>query len=137
MATVSSCMSRRGVQQQLDAVLPWESDLAGTAWTLTGLYDLDTAKFAGASISFDDTGCRVWGNGGCNTFSGYYLLRENNDILLATLVFTRKMCLNDNAEAQFAKALNYTETYSINGDTLKFYDIDKIPIATFQKIKRF
>lgn len=61
---------------------------------------------------------RVIGHGGCNAFSGTYELQAGNRIKFLELTSTEMFCNEVNFESDFFVALQTTDNYTINGDTL-------------------
>ncbi|MCU0360916.1 MAG: copper resistance protein NlpE N-terminal domain-containing protein [Bacteroidia bacterium] len=61
---------------------------------------------------------RVIGHGGCNAFSGNYELLKGNRIKFLELTSTEMFCNDVNYESDFFIALQTTDNYTINGDTL-------------------
>jgi heat shock protein HslJ len=60
---------------------------------------------------------RVEGNGGCNAFSGTYVLK-NNEISFGPLVSTKVFCPALQYENDFFKALSTANHYYLKNDTL-------------------
>lgn len=74
---------------------------------------------------------QLTGNAGCNSLSGYYILRSGNRIEIPPFVKTLKMCLNMEIENQLSKAIGMTDSYSITQDTLSLNRARMAPLAKF------
>jgi heat shock protein HslJ len=73
---------------------------------------------------------RVEGNGGCNAFSGTYILK-NNEISFGPLVSTKMFCPGIEYENDFFKALSTANHYYIKDDTLSLTGGKVLRVAKF------
>ncbi|NDV46795.1 META domain-containing protein [Paludibacter sp. 221] len=74
---------------------------------------------------------RVNGNGGCNSFFGTYVIKNGNRISFSQMGSTMMACLNMETESQFMRALEMTDNYTVNGDTLSLNRARMAPLARF------
>src|SRR6185437_7622527 len=73
---------------------------------------------------------RVEGNGGCNAFSGTYVLK-NNEISFGPLVSTKVFCPALQYENDFFKALSTANHYYLKNDTLSLTKGKIMRVAKF------
>jgi heat shock protein HslJ len=73
---------------------------------------------------------RVEGNGGCNAFSGTYVLK-NNEISFGPLISTKMFCPGIEFENEYFKALSTANHYYIKNDTLSFTQGKILRVAKF------
>ncbi len=85
-------------------------------------------------ILFRLKGSRVTGNGGCNSFSGTYELKNNNRITLSKLITTLMACPDMDSESMFLKALQMADTYDVRGDTLILNKARMASLARFRAV---
>lgn len=88
----------------------------GGEWTLKTLNGEDVSEgFKGAtpSIQFNLTDRQVSGSGGCNRYTGGFIL-DKGKFSAPNLASTMMMCVAQNKEDQFLKALSTPSTLSIN-----------------------
>ncbi len=85
-------------------------------------------------VMFKLKGSRVTGNGGCNSFSGTYELKNNNRITLSKLISTLMACPDMDTESLFLKALQMADTYDVRGDTLILIKARMAPLARFRAV---
>ena len=120
-------MPHRAMAQQAN------ENLAGTTWRLTSLTMADTTvqpddreKY---TLSFDKNGMVVI-RADCNSGRGRYM-DPSGDLAINKIVLTRMHCPPGSVADKFARALGFTESYTINdgnlllgisstGDTLRF-----------------
>jgi heat shock protein HslJ len=86
-----------------------------------------------AFISFKQDGT-VNGNFSCNTFNGTYTLQEGNRIRFSKMAATQKMCLDMTVETDFAKVLETTDSYNMDGDNLILNRARMAPLARFEAV---
>lgn len=95
--------------------------LAGKEWKLLELNGKpvvpDTTFPKYPHIRFE-TGNRISGNLGCNSFGGNYRTGENNGIELQDISATMMACPNLQVEQAFLDALKSAKAFRINNDTL-------------------
>jgi len=73
---------------------------------------------------------RIEGNGGCNAFSGTYVLK-NNEISFGPLVSTKVFCPALQYENEFFKALSTANHYYLKSDTLSLTKGKIMRVAKF------
>ena len=71
----------------------------------------------------------VSGTGGCNLLSGTYTLKSNRRINFSQMASTQMACENMETDAALAKALQNTDNYTINRDTLSLKKGNEKPLA--------
>lgn len=72
---------------------------------------------------------RAIGSGGCNRFSGGYLLEANGRLSFTQMVSTRMACPDMWVEGGFMKALQNTDSYYLRNDTLQLIRARMAPLA--------
>ncbi|GAB6011691.1 META domain-containing protein [Viscerimonas tarda] len=91
-------------------------------WTLKTFNGKDVAEsFKGGipTLEFNITEKRISGSGGCNNYSGVFILTEN-EFSAPNVVSTQKMCFAQNQESAFYQLLAEVSTLSLNGENLIF-----------------
>ena len=93
------------------------ADLKGSAWNFAG-----EPGQGGRSISFDGSG-RVTGYGGCNTFSGSYVLKGKT-LRISQLVGTQRACAGDGMakEEEFFAILGKISGFESDATSLRLLD---------------
>lgn len=106
-------------------------------WVLKSLKGQDASTaFTGSlpHIEFDFEKNMVYGNGGCNTFTGQFTLTEQNVFTAPNLASTMMACLPDNKEPEFMAALNSSElTLSIDENNLLNFTHNDEVLLQFEK----
>lgn len=74
------------------------------------------------------------GHGGCNTFSGKYMLKGPVNISFREIISTEMACPNMNNEAAFLQVLQQTDNYSMIGDTLFLHKARMAPLARLEAV---
>ncbi len=104
-------------------------------WKLVTLYGSTISPETGDRkehhIMLKAAGNRLTGSSGCNSFSGDYILTNENGITVTKLIATKTACPTMDSEALFMKALEFADGYIINGDTLQIQKAKMTPIAKF------
>lgn len=77
----------------------------------------------------------VSGNGGCNGFSGNYMIQEGMRIKFSDLISTMMYCEDAKFESDFMKALETADNYSVNGDMLSLNKARMAPLARFVHVE--
>ena len=77
---------------------------------------------------------QVIGNGGCNSLNGTYSLSEGSHIKFSRMVSTRMACPGMETEQQLLNALESTENYFINSDTLLLHKAKMSTMAKFASV---
>lgn len=103
--------------------------------SLTGYWALESLDgqkasevFKGSipSVSFDIENNTIFGNAGCNSYNGAFTLTESNEFSAPNLAATMMMCLDENKEPEFLKALGEKSVISVSNNNLIFKSGDKI-----------
>lgn len=76
-------------------------------------------------------GSRVEASGGCNGMGGTFELKEPNRVKFSQLVGTMMACENMEVENDLRQALESTDSYHVNGDTLQLFRARMAPLARF------
>ncbi len=63
-------------------------------------------------------GNRLTGSGGCNSFSGSYVLEGDKQITFSQIASTKMECTNMEIEPEFLRVLTIVDEYKISNDTL-------------------
>lgn len=116
MLTVAGCAGAPGANTP-DSPAP----LVGTTW-LAQTINGQQASLAPASQVTFDTGSKITGNGGCNTFFGT-IGYSGDQLAVGPLATTRKMCPPEvmNQEAQFIRGLETAQRYEMSQWLLTLY----------------
>ncbi|MCG2460156.1 copper resistance protein NlpE N-terminal domain-containing protein [Flavobacteriaceae bacterium F89] len=105
--------------------------ITGTRWKLTELRG-QKVNHSSAFIVFSTENNRVYGNSGCNNFSGSFELKKGNQIGLSQLASTRMACPDMDSEQAFLSAMGMVDNYSISGGTLLMNKARMAPLARFE-----
>jgi heat shock protein HslJ len=111
-----------------------DTNLTDKRWKLTEIKGNPVAETEGtkpAHITFNSKDARVFGNSGCNSFSGTYLLKRVNRLIFSEMVFTEMMCNNMDIENKLNEVFRTVESYTITGNTLILNGTETIPLARF------
>jgi heat shock protein HslJ len=103
-------------------------------WKLTEIMGNPVVGTEGAKpayITFNSEDNRIYGNSGCNSFSGSYHLKQRNKLVFSALVSTRMMCINMDIENKLNEIFRTIDNYTISGDTLSLNGTSAIPLARF------
>lgn len=110
-----------------------KTPLEETHWTLVELMGKpvsDTPERKEMYLILHKDQNRVEGNGGCNAFSGTYILK-NNEISFGPVVSTKVFCPALQYENEFFKALSTANHYYLKNDTLSLTDGKILRVAKF------
>ena len=77
---------------------------------------------------------RVVGHGGCNSTNGSYVIENGNRIKFSQMISTMMACMDMETEANFLRALNTADNYTINNDTLSLNRARMAPLARFAAV---
>lgn len=77
---------------------------------------------------------RVFGNGGCNAFQGFYELSEGNKIKFTKIATTKMFCDYMETEQALLQVLENAENYSVKNDTVTLNNAAVISLAKFQLV---
>ncbi len=112
-----------------------QTGLLETRWNLVSLKGTPVPASKNAPyLMLQANGQRMAGSGGCNSFSGTYLLDQDN-LTFPPLMSTKMMCPDISTEQSFLEALRTTAGYSIGGDTLQLTDSRDAILATLLRIQ--
>ena len=110
-----------------------KTPLEETHWTLVELMGkpvTDTPERKEMYLVLHKDQNRVEGNGGCNAFSGTYVLK-NNEISFGPVVSTKVFCPALQYENEFFKALSAANHYYLKNDTLSLTKGKIMRVAKF------
>jgi|SRR5690606_24688592 len=112
------------------------AELLDKKWKLTKLMGQSVSELDASAqkvfIIFESQDHRLGGNSGCNSFGGTYTLKEGNRFETSQLMSTMMACENMDIEDQFMGALQKSDTYIINGNTLQITKARMAPLAEFE-----
>lgn len=110
--------------------------LMNTPWKLTSLYGADVqtlnaGKTASLTLSANETRARIVT--ACNGGSASFTV-EGRRLKFGAAISTKMMCEQAQMlqEKKFMQAINDTERYEINGETLELYDAGNQLLASFR-----
>lgn len=111
------------------------SPLAGSSWRLTELlgrpFNPGEEPSAVPTLSFSAVGTEVSGQAGCNSFSGPVSWGNPNRLSFGDIVSTLRACPHLEKEKQYFEALEKTDSYHLEGDTLQLFRARMAPLAKF------
>lgn len=110
-----------------------KTPLQETHWTLVELMGkpiMDTPERKEMYLILHKDQNRVEGNGGCNAFSGTYVLKDNQ-ISFSPIVSTKIFCPALAYENDFFKALSTANHFYIKNDTLSLTQGEILRVAKF------
>ncbi|WP_113662404.1 META domain-containing protein [Pedobacter nanyangensis] len=114
-------------------------DLFDKEWKLKELNGkaivLDTAFKKEPQMVFQKEGNKLVGNGGCNSFSGSYQLKDANGITLSEGAATMMACPNLKIEGDFFAALKQVRSYRIENSSLLLDNEKKEVLAKLELAK--
>ncbi len=111
------------------------TELIGKHWKLTELMGEPVSSIEGgkeAFITFEIEGNRVFGNFGCNSFSGTYTLKPGNRITFSETASTQMMCFNMDIETKMSEVLQRADNYNLNSGKLVLNRAKMAPLARFE-----
>jgi heat shock protein HslJ len=111
-----------------------DTNLTGKRWKLTEIMGNPVTETEGtkpAYITFNIEDDKVYGNSGCNSFSGTYRLKPENKLTFSTMISTRMMCIDMEIENKMNKIFPAIDNYVINGNKLSLNGIEANPLACF------
>lgn len=111
------------------------TSLEGPRWVLVEL--MGTAVDAKSNpkeafITFDAKEKRATGNAGCNSFFGGYSSDANGRLRFDKLGMTMMACMDPNREAEFTKALEQVDNYTLADSTLS---LNKARMAPLMRLR--
>jgi len=86
-----------------------------------------------AQISFKSDSA-VYGNSGCNTFQGKYVLENVDRIHFSQMAVTQMMCIDMSIETKLLKVFELADSYYLKGDTLILNRARMAPLARFEAV---
>ena len=97
-----------------------DRNLVDKKWVLVGIEGvaLSTPPAVEAFITFNSKDNRVFGNSGCNNFSGSYKLGPGKQLMFSSMVTTRKMCVDMSIEDEINRLFDAIDSYTLQNDTL-------------------
>jgi heat shock protein HslJ len=114
-----------------------QSGITDIEWTLVATVsgnDLLTTENVKKQTTLKiETGGKVYGNGGCNDYSGVSTVSGQN-IKFDKLVVTQKACFDVKIETAFFDALRDADSFAVESGNLKLKKGDKV-VATFSTLK--
>lgn len=105
-------------------------------WVLTALNGEkaeDLFKGPIPSIEFNRTDTLVSGNAGCNNYFGKYSIDQENTFSAPALGATMKLCMYENKEAEFLKALGETSVIAFDETGNLTFSKDNVVVLSFVK----
>jgi copper homeostasis protein (lipoprotein) len=111
-----------------------ESSVNGKYWKLVELYGqpIESKNAKSPFLIFNENEGRAYGNAGCNSFSGTYILEEGNRISITKIATTLMACENMAIEEQFKSVLEMTDNYYVSANQLHLHKAKMAPLAKFE-----
>jgi heat shock protein HslJ len=140
MVTGVSLLSCLSSKKASPVTLPADmnTSLTETYWRLTELMGQPIVYADGAKkemhIILKKEGNRVTGNGGCNSFTGSYIVQAGNRISFSQLAATLMACVNMDKEKEFMDMLSTVDNYAIKGNILSLHKAKMAPLAKFESV---
>lgn len=104
-------------------------------WMVTSINEKPLNKMVSIPrLEINLTEMKIFGNDGCNDFTGTIKTATKTALAFNTIASTKKMCLKAGVEAEFYKAMNTVKGYSLKGLRLTFTDTDGNEILSFLKV---
>ena len=105
--------------------------IADVRWKLVELngQKIDNSE---AFVVFSTEDNRVYGNSGCNNFTGDFELKEGNRLVLSQIASTRMACPDMDTEQAFLSMLGMTDNFTISGGMLSLNKARMAPMARFE-----
>lgn len=117
------------------APTPSMASLTDTRWVLQTLSGKPAGSGAGgkpADITLQGSESRAAGFAGCNQFTGSYTIGEGG-LSFGSLAMTKRLCTEGmGLERDFTRALSFTRSYRIDGDTLSLVDQNGTVVAVLR-----
>ncbi len=77
---------------------------------------------------------RIIGNGGCNSLTGSYELKDNNRIRISKVAATRMACPDMKVESDLFRVLSMADNYNVNDTVLTLNKARMAPLARFRVV---
>lgn len=109
-----------------------QGNVAGTSWVLVEIEGTDASSLfggEGARLRFASEEQRVTGQGGCNTFNGFYSISEVG-ITFGELVTTRAVCPESEEEERFLRLLRVADEAELSQTSLQLRQ-GNVPLLRF------
>lgn len=87
------------------------------------------------TLEIDLDNSRIFGSGGCNTYSGPIQQLTQEAIQLGNIASTRKACINRNIEDTYLKVLNQVASYKVDQSELVLFDENEEEVLAFIRQK--
>lgn len=94
---------------------------------------IDAKNTSVPSLEINISKLMIFGNDGCNNFSGSIKQINSSTMALGPIALTRKMCPNMEIPDSFSKALTLSKTYKREGLSLYFYNANGQETLRFNK----
>jgi len=105
-----------------------------TKWKLVKLYGKDITD-SEAFVSFATDENSVFGDAGCNTFSGSFKVENGSQLKLSNIAATLKACPDMTVEDQFMEVLNTADNFSLHGNQMTLNKAKMAPLAVFEAME--
>lgn len=112
------------------------NDLEGQQWVLKTLNGKDARSLFERdlpTLKFDFKEKIVSGSGGCNSYTGRFVM-VNNMLSTPNIASTRRMCMFPNAENEFFATFGKENTLMIKADTLRFQKGKEV-VMEFERVQ--
>ncbi|MBA6152096.1 META domain-containing protein [Gelidibacter maritimus] len=113
-----------------------ETAFVGTKWVLTKLngdvLNLSKTELEQPYIKLSSKDNGIGGNGGCNSFGGTYILKDNQQIEFSQMMATMRYCEGSSIENVFMSNLKKAVSYTITDGELTFVDENGYILASFE-----
>ena len=122
--------------QSCNTTKPIDKSILDGYWTLTTLEGQNAKPLFGGpipSLQFNFTDKTVAGSGGCNRYTAAFTLTDKNEFTASNPISTMKMCLNQNEEEKFLKAIGTPQTILSIENGLLTFTKDKKVLLQFEK----
>lgn len=107
--------------------------LINTKWKLVELEGKDV-RDSDAFIFFTDENSRVYGNSGCNSFNGSFIVKNELQISFSKMASTMMACPDMEIEQTFMDVLSTVDNLSLHGDKLTLNKARMMPLAVFEAV---
>ena len=88
------------------------------------------------SLTFEKVGSRIYGFGGCNSFSGAFEFTAGNRLRFSKIAMTQMACLDMTVETEFMKVLETADNCYLDGQVLVLHRARMAPLARFQAVAK-
>lgn len=102
-----------------------------TKWKLVKLKGKDITD-SEAFISFATDENKVFGDAGCNTFTGSFKVENGSQLKLSNVAATLRACPDMTIEDQFMEVINTADNFSLSGNTMTLNKAKMAPLAVFE-----